>query len=66
MGRHRGTVGAGRQRRSGRRKSRAWSLVGPGMGTKTVGGVGEDRKVGVGTVKKPKLQSHGLEQKLMR
>lgn len=50
-------MGAGRQRRSGRRKSRAWSLVGPGMGTKTVGGMGEDRKVGVGTVKEPKLQN---------
>lgn len=33
-----GTVGAGRQRRSGRGKSRAWSMVGLGLGDRKRGG----------------------------
>lgn len=58
MGRHRGTVGAGRQHRSGRGKSRAWSMVGLGLGDRKGGAHGtHDWKVGVGIVKNPKLQN---------
>lgn len=55
MGRHRGTVGAGRQSRSERRKSRAWSMLGSGMGTER--GVGHNWKVEMGRVKNPMLQN---------
>lgn len=49
-------MGAGRQRRSGRGKSRAWSMV--GLGDRKGGAHGtHDWKVGVGTVKNPKLQN---------
>lgn len=48
-------MGAGRQRRSERRKSRVWSMVGPRMGQKPSGGWGGGEKVGVGTVKNPEL-----------